>query len=158
MKKEKTDYSILCYIGIFVCLVLIILPPLFRKILKAEPVIVVDSDYQQMNCNTDDNSEVIVVNYKGENNDIGQIKYTFVTDSETFRGSQLKKDMERSYNLSRRENEENRTMTYLLSSTGESGTLDQEDLAILSVELRQTPELQKAYYEQNGFKCSITKL
>ena len=160
MKKKNSDKTVLCYIGIVVCLLFIIVPPVLRKIVPKQEIIVVDTDYRQMNCSSSDNGELIVINYKGDDFQIGQIKYTFVMDAETFRANVLKTDMERSYNLSRREDADNNTMTYVLSPLvdGNDNVLDSSDLYILSVELKQNPDNQKEYYEKLGFSCSISSL
>jgi hypothetical protein len=160
MKKESSDKSLLCIIGIFVCSLFIILPPVFRKAFPKEETVTVESNYRQMNCSSPDNGEIIVVNYKGKDSQIGQLKYTFVMDSETFRAKLLKTDMERSYNLSRKANEDNNTMTYVISPTSEGtdNVLDANDLLILSIELKQSPNDQKVYYEKLGFTCSLADL
>ena len=160
MKKNDTsDKSLLCFVGIFICLLFIVLPPVFRKAFPKEVDVTLDIDYRQMNCHTSDNGEIIIVNYKGEEPAIGQIKYTFVMDSETFRANLLKTDMERSDNLSKRMNEDNNTMTYIISPSAEGNkVLDPNDLLILSIELKQLPENQKQYYEKLGFTCSLTDL
>lgn len=158
MKKEKTDYSILCYVGIVVCAIFILLPPIFRVAFERPPEVVVDTDYQQLSCSTADTGEIVVMSYKGNGSDIGQVKYTFVTDAESFRAKQLKDDMERSYNMTRRMSEDEKQMTYLITAQGTSGVLDQADIMVLAVEVRQDIELQKQYYEQLSFKCQISKL
>ena len=94
-KKETSDKSILCFVGIFVCLLFIVLPPLFRKVFPKPVNIVVDSDYTQLSCYTEDNGERVIMNYKGEEKNIGQVKYTFVMDAESFRANLLKTDMEK---------------------------------------------------------------
>lgn len=159
-KKEASDKSILCFVGIFVCLLFIVLPPLFRKVFPKPVDIVVDSDYTQLSCYTGDNGERVIMNYKGEDKNIGQVKYTFVMDSETFRANLLKTDMERSYNLTKTPNEDDNTMMYVISPSEGStnNTLDSNDLLILSIELKQLPEAQKGYYENLGFTCSLSEL
>ena len=158
MKNKKTDYTILCYIGIGVCALFILLPPIFRKAFKRPPEVVVDTDYQQLSCSTADTGEIVVMSYKGNNSDISQVKYTFVTDAESFKAKQLKDDMERSYNMTRRMSEDEKQMTYVISAQGSSVLLDQSDLMTLAVEVRQDITLQKQYYEQLGFTCQISKL
>lgn len=159
-KKETSDKSLLCFVGIFVCLLFIVLPPLFRKVFPKPIEVVVDTDYKQLSCYTSDNGERVIINYKGDEAEIGQIKYTFVMDAESFRAKLLKNDMERSYNLTKKANEEDNTMMYVISPTEESGSniLDSNDLLILSIELKQLPEAQKGYYENLGFTCSLTDL
>ena len=164
-KKESSDKSLLCVVGIFLCLAIIVMPPLFRKLMPKQETVVIENDYRQLNCHTQDNSEIVVVNYKGEAYEIGQIKYTFVQAKEgeekTYAANMLKNDMARSYNLSRKLNEDNNTMTYILSplESGGTNTLDPNDLLLLSIELKQTPpETQKQYYEKLGFTCSVTDL
>ena len=159
-KKESSDKSLLCIVGIFLCLAIIIMPPMFRKLMPKQETKVVENDYKQLNCHTPENDEIIVINYKGKDFGIGQLKYTFVMDSETFRAKLLKTDMERSYNLSRKANEDNNTMTYVISPTSEGtdNVLDANDLLILSIELKQSPNDQKVYYEKLGFTCSLADL
>ena len=159
-KKETSDKSILCFVGIFVCLLFIVLPPLFRKVFPKPVNIVVDSDYTQLSCYTEDNGERVIMNYKGEDKNIGQVKYTFVMDAESFRANLLKTDMERSYNLTKTANEDDNTMMYVISPSEGStnNTLDSNDLLILSIELKQLPEAQKGYYENLGFTCSLSDL
>ena len=158
MKKEKTDYTVLCYIGIGVCALLILLPPIFRLAFEKPPVVVVDTDYQRLSCSTADTGEIVTMSYKGNGSDIGQVQYTFVTDAESFKAKQLKDDMERSYNMTRRMSEDEKKMTYTISSQGSSGVLDQSDIMVLSIEVRQNIELQQQYYEDLEFNCQIQKL
>ena len=54
-KKEASDKSLLCIIGIFICVLFIVLPPLFRKVFPKPVDIIVDSDYRQLSCYTADN-------------------------------------------------------------------------------------------------------
>ena len=159
-KKEASDKSLLCFVGIFVCVLFIVLPPLFRKVFPKPVNIVVDSDYTQLSCYTEDNGERVIMNYKGEDKNIGQVKYTFVMDAESFRANLLKTDMERSYNLTKTANEDDNTMMYVISPSEGStnNTLDSNDLLILSIELKQLPEAQKGYYENLGFTCSLSDL
>ena len=160
MKKKNSDKTVLCYVGIVICLLFIIIPPTLRVLKPKQEVIVVDTDYRQLSCSSSDNGEIIVINYKGEENQIGQLKYTFVMDAENFMANVLKSDMERSYNLARRENEDNNTMTYVISPSvdGNDNVLDSSDMLILSVELKQNPTNQKEYYEKLGFSCSLSDL
>ena len=159
-KKETSDKSFLCFAGIFLCLLFIVLPPLFRKVFPKPVNIVVDSDYTQLSCYTEDNGERVIMNYKGEEKNIGQVKYTFVMDAESFRANLLKTDMERSYNLTKTPNEEDNTMMYVISPTEESSSniIDSNDLLLLSIELKQMPQDKKGYYEKLGFTCSLTDL
>ena len=171
-KKETSDKSLLCVVGIFVCLVFIILPPVLRKAMPKQEQIVIENDYSSLNCHTADNSEVIVVNYKGKDYGIGQMKYTYTmksteeneegtTTTPEYKAALLKSDMERSYNLEKIENREKNTMTYILSplKSSETNTIDPNDLLLLSIELKQIPpENQKQYYEKLGFECSISDL
>ena len=163
-KKETSDKSLLCVAGIFVCLAIIIMPPLFRKLMPKQETTVVTNDYVQLNCHTPENDEIIVVNYKGKDYGIGQLKYTYVKPNEgetkEYKAKILKTDMERSYNLDTTENAEHRTVTYVLSPIQDSqtNTLDSNDLLLLSIELKQAPENQKNYYEKLGFSCSVTDL
>ena len=161
MKKKDSDYTVFCYIGIFLCLVFIILPPLFRKVLAKPAPVVVETDYVQLQCSTSDNGEIVVMSYRGEQQEkIGQIKYTHVLDAETFRASQLKEDMEKNTHHSRKINEDNNTMTILISpdNPNEVNYLETEITYNISPELLQNPQNQKEYYEQLGFTCEITKL
>ncbi len=159
-KKEASDKSLLCIVGIFICVLFIVLPPLFRKVFPKPADIVVDSDYRQLSCYTADNGERVIMNYKGEETNIGQVKYTFVMDAESFRAKLLKTDMERSYNLTKTPNEEDNTMMYVISPTDDSTSniIDSNDLLLLSIELKQMPQDQKGYYEKLGFTCSLTDL
>ena len=161
MKKKDSDYTVFCYIGIFLCLVFIILPPLFRKVLAKPTPVVVETDYVQLQCSTSDNGEIVVMSYRGEQQDkIGQIEYTYVLDAETFRASQLKEDMEKSIYHSKKINEDNNTMTLLISPTNpdEVNYLDNEITYNLSPEIIQNPNNQKQYYEELGFSCEMSKL
>lgn len=161
MKKKDSDYTVFCYIGIFLCLVFIILPPLFRKVLAKPTPVVVETDYVQLQCSTSDNGEIVVMSYRGEQQEkIGQMKYTYVMDAETFRASQLKEDMEKSGYVSHRENEDNNTMTLIISPPHpeDINYLDPEVIYNISAELQQNPQKQKEYYEELGFTCEISRL
>ena len=163
-KKESSDKSLLCIVGIFLCLAIIIMPPMFRKLMPKQETKVVENDYKQLNCHTPENDEIIVINYKGKDFGIGQLKYTYVKPAEgetrEYKASLLKNDMQRSYNLDETKNAEHNTVTIVLSPLpgSDTNTLDSNDLLLLSIELKQAPENQKDYYEKLGFSCSITDL
>ena len=130
-----------------------------------KPVVIPKNDdkYAQLNCHTGDNGEIIVVSYVGEDNQIGQIKYTFVQDAENWLASILKTDLERSLNLVKRDGEQEGipgTMIYLLSPLSDNGdkVLDANVLLLLSPDIKLQPVDQKAYYEALGFTCSISEL
>ena len=88
------------------------------------------------------------------------MKYTYVMDAETFRASQLKEDMEKSGYVSHRENEDNNTMTLIISPPHpeDINYLDPEVIYNISAELQQNPQKQKEYYEELGFTCEISRL
>ena len=162
-KKDNTQgMKILCYFAIVFCFLLILTPPLLNTFYPRPPEVKIDENkYAQLNCHTNDNGEIIVISYVGEDYQIGQIKYTFTTIAENWHANALKTDLERSVNLIKRVEEsdtDDERMIYLLSPLGEVKKLDENDLALLSPDIKQQPQDQKAYYEAQEFTCSVSIL
>lgn len=163
--KVKNDNSlgmkILCYFGIIICLTLIIVPPVLRKTKpkpKEDPT--KNEKSAILSCNTSDNGEVVVVSYKGNDELIGEIKYTFVADAESWIASELHSDLDKNTNVTRRLIEsktEPNKMQFLLSPEEGSSHLSMNQLATLSANVRQEPVYQRIYYEDLGFTCNLTE-
>ncbi len=162
MKKENTQgMKILCYFGIIICLVLIVVPPVLRKVMpKPKEDNTPKEKYTLLACNTSDNGEVVVYSYYTEELQIGQVKYTFVEDAENFIANNLKQDLERLDILAvlvQNPGEPDRRQLLLKPADSSSNVLSSDELKGLREELKRAPISQKEYYEGLDFTCKITE-
>ncbi len=168
MKNDTGNYKVLCYLGIFILLLFIILPPLFRVLFPAEEEVINNEEenlplIMKLSCTKDDDytdymiTTSIETNYHEEKIHDATIKYEIKSIGGALPEEQIR--IEDYENLKKVDNvyfeEDTDNNTYILKIDFDKFDYSDEELLL---NYKNVLAEQYDYYTSNQYTCTTSRV